>query len=310
MKKLLLMTTALVLAFAISGPAGATIVLDGWTINATGLDGIAGSVGVIDDIDSITYNGMVHVETFDTNGNILPDAGEQAQIDGILNATSFVKEDGTTQVVGNGSLLNWELTFDFSIDALFTSIDGQDANFSHLGVTNSTGTLSVYVDNLANNPPGVTANQATGDGFQDGELIATFNVLAGDGGVYDFTTGNGSDDGTFALSWAKAGVLFDSNGVDLSTYNLANDIVLLAITGSDFDSTFNDNYDAFQRPTPTAWPNGFNGNYTDWGTPVQFFAQNDGSANLGATPEPSTIILLGVGLLGVAGFGRKKYLKV
>jgi purine-cytosine permease-like protein len=39
------------------------------------------------------------------------------------------------------------------------------------------------------------------------------------------------------------------------------------------------------------------------------FADVDGVVNSLSVPEPATLLLLGVGMVGLAGFGRKKFKK-
>ena len=42
------------------------------------------------------------------------------------------------------------------------------------------------------------------------------------------------------------------------------------------------------------------------GRPIEFFTKSDGSVNKEVIPEPATMLLLGSGLIGLAGFARKK----
>jgi len=228
----------------------------------------------------------------------LQDPGEVGWVDGHLAATSFV--DAVTHMpivlTDNAKILtsDFEMTFDFSVDNL--QLGGPpNANFKHISPLNTDGLLDIWVDTT------VDSNASTGDGYTDGVKIATFKVLTGDGGVFTPLTFDGSDDATFELVSTLPGVMLDSSNTDLST---VPGQVLLGITDSNFDGdpTKQGN---FSLDAPTNWGSYF----TETGahSAIDFFAHEDGSYRLGLKPipEPSTIVLLGMGLIGMAVAGRR-----
>jgi hypothetical protein len=282
----LVILAAMIGALCLGTPAMALIVLPGWNFDFSSLGG-----GTFNDIEQLTYTGIAHANVNDTNGNVAPDPGETFITDGLLSITGYTDTNGVTQTFAPSNYL----TAAFSVDGTFTDNAG---HFTHNAATNTTGTLDIYWDNTND------ASTSTGDGFQNGTLIASFQILAGQGGVFNVPTFDGSDDGNFAYTGgAVAGVITDLNGNDIAKNTL------IALTDSNFDADPT-NKNAFSIAAPSSWPVTIAGSNTATrtgaGTPVAFYAKEDGSVSLGVVPEPGTIALLGLGLLGLGFVGRKK----
>jgi len=321
MKKGIIVIMMLFMVFAISAPAKATLMLDSWRLDLRGIDGLANIAKYnIQDVKEIEFKGIAHAITFDTNANLSPDIGELGMTDGFLRSTDLESSGGLSVGAASGLNTDYEMTFDFSMDAIGVDFLTTGKTFSHLASsmpgTSTDGLFEIYIDNLgdANN---LVSNTVTGDGFRDGVLIAQFDVLSGDGGVFTKATYDGSDDASFALKWALPNVLFDENGIDLSTYDGSGPLVLLAISDSNYDGD-DANVGRFSNPEPTNWANYFA--HTEGGddlvapfdgladnsTAIAFYAEEDGSAQLAVIPEPATMLLLGSGLIGLGVFGRRK----
>jgi hypothetical protein len=302
MKKFMLLGLMLLMILTLSAPASATVILDKWSMDLTGVDGLGAAFYPISNIQQIAFYGIAHSKTTDTNGNGLPDIGEYGTTDGLISATSLIDNNGAIILPGISRLgVDYEMTFNFSVDSIGVDPLTTGKTFKHLAPTepgtSTDGRLHVWIDAFANG--GVMASTATGLGYSDGVEVATFVVKTGDGGVFSPATFNGSDDATFELFWAMAGVFFDEFGNDLSVPGSA----LITITDSDYDADPT-NLGYFSVPQPTGRP--------DFrvapGSPIDQNALEDGSARLGV-PEPATLLLVGSGLLGVGLFGRRRIKK-
>jgi len=299
MKKGIIVIMMLFMVFAVSVPVRATVILDSWTMNLSGVDGLVDPT-IITDIQQIAYYGIAHSQTTDTNANGLPDAGEYGTTDGLLTTTQLIDSNGAIILPGvSGIGVNYEMTFDFSVDSFGVDPATHGGlTFQHLAPsvagTTTDGLMDIWIDTSIDSATG------TGAGYTDGEKIATFRVVSGDGGTFTPGTYDGNDDATFELIWAMSGVFFDGNGNDIGEYQVGDPLVLITITDSNFDGDPND-LGSFSVPNPTANPG-----FLASGTPIDFNALEDGSARLGVIPEPATMLLLGSGLIGLGVFGRRK----
>jgi len=292
-----LVLSIFLLSFLVGNAGAASIGLSDWQFNPSGA--IAGLPSTFFPIDEITLVGTAYI---DNDGLPLP--GVAFTEYGAFAATGFQNNGAPLPVLTTGLGLNYQLTAVFTASGVNTAYSGTTADFSF---TPGAGTLSLYIDTVFDY--GDASAGAPFFGADNGTQIAQMTVRTGKGSL-DFSTPTGPDgnvDISFDLSGAgdflMANVWFDKNGVDLSTY-ASNTIVGLTDSNNNIldPSDPNDLLDLGNFPAEV--PELIGGPLV-LGT-GDTFTRTDGSFNPGIVPEPNTMALLGLGLLGLAGVIRRR----
>lgn len=287
MKMLNKLVSAAAVAMAFAGSAHADVVMNDWVFNPIG-GGFASGQTIHENLN-VSGNSFIQLTPTSQSGNFsfvehsvfnIP----QADANGQLFPLNFAGGNITATFVANGT----------------GTLGG--------GFTFSGGTISIY-QNPTNNQYATSAGYY---GANLGNLIATFAVQAGGGGDVD-AFGNPVANGQVtvnAMAMAgdlKPGYFFDKTGKDLST----QPVLSFAFT----------NANPLQSPTGLQVSeimcqfagytgSGCNGSAYDPGAPDQIrttlFLNTDGQFKLAEVPEPGSLALFGIAMLGAGVVTRKR----
>lgn len=210
---------------------------------------------------------LAEVTQTDTDGN------------GNISGTEAFSEFGSTDVVNfklGTDLLGVDAAYEVFFNYAFSGTVTTNIITGELDITFDAGASGLYVD---------TTNVGNGT-FDGGMQIAAFGLNAG-GCAIDIAPGPLQNKGFCALDLSlnfSAGYFFDKNGVDLSTTPGKKSATLI-VTVQDIL--------------------GLNPSYPSAGASQNFQISHDGNMTLNV-PEPASVAILGLGLLGFAGARRRK----
>jgi hypothetical protein len=280
---------ATAVAMSFTAAANAATVLNDWRFNPTG----GGFTAAQEIQEYLDVNGQAFIQLTRTGGNSFSFVEHavfnivQADSDGRLFPVNYPGGNisATFQGTGAGTLGTGSANGSFSF---------------------SSGTISIY----QNPVDGQYGTSAGVYGANLGNLIATFDVLPGGGGQVD-ASGSPIANGQVSV-FAKAdkgdiapGYFFLPNGIDLSTQSIlsfaftnANPTTEAGLT-TNLVSEVACQYAGFTGA-------GCNGSAYANAPGQYFFVSNNGQFKLAEVPEPGSLALFGIAMLGAGFMSRKR----
>lgn len=267
--------------------------LDGVGITGSGVAAFGDDNNITDFFNQLTLAAETTVTQFDNDGNGL-DVGDTFTDEGSILFNGVLPAG----LDDEGLESFWEFTAKFRDLTGYVSAVEVAAGITRVDYLYTGGFVDLYVQAGPVNADFGGDGVADDVGFDDGTPVGVFELTAGIGHTFldlvNFSSlGNqGSGDFSFKAVSLIDDFWFDSEGDLAERYN---DIVrpiewFIALTDYNVDN-----------------PNITNVGGSGESTPL-FVAdvEHNGSIQFSTVPEPATMILFGVGLLGIARLGRKK----
>lgn len=291
MRRLLSLTVGLGMLLATAGTGFALPSM--WDVGTAGALAFGDGDTTTGVFDQFGFDSQTSTTQYDTDGSGGVSVGDQfsdtgnMRVNGLI-ASGIIDEEGLNQIGGYELTAIWT-----NATGYITSVSNAGGNDTELDVKYTGGTLNFYLDTSLDsafaNPAGSTPPAgAGGTGFGNGTLVFTLEIVDGIGHTFiDFAGGDldnqGSVDLLLKVTYLLDGFWLTAAGIDVKEFGLL--AWHFVTTDMNID-------------TPTQVP--------AVGALYTAYSNQNGSALMTIVPEPSTMLLLGGGLVGLVLIGRKK----